>query len=86
MGWFFFFPGLLSVKDTWRKSCAKFLQFGMCFMTILISDKMFSSPGLAFTLGWFPALISFPLLGDSVIILTGSCDYRVQGDVSGIQA
>lgn len=47
---------------------------------------MFSSPGLALTSGWPPALISFPLLGDSLIILTGSCDYGVQGDLSGIQA
>lgn len=47
---------------------------------------MFSSLGLALTSGLPPALVSFPLLSDSLIILTGSCDYRVQGGLSGIQA
>lgn len=47
---------------------------------------MFSSPGLSLTSGLSPALISFPPLGDSLIILMGSCDYGVQGDLSGIQA
>lgn len=46
---------------------------------------MFSGPGLALTSGLSPVLISFPLLGDSLIILTGSCDYGAQGDLSGIQ-
>jgi len=47
---------------------------------------MFSSPGLALTSVWSPALVSFPLLGDSLIIWTGSCSYGVRGVLSGIQA
>lgn len=47
---------------------------------------MFSSPGLAFTSGLSSALISSPLLGDSLIIVMGRCDYGVQDDLPGIQA
>lgn len=43
------------------------------------------SPSVILTSTLPPALISFFLLGDSLIILTGSCDYGVQGDLSGTQ-
>lgn len=76
---------LLSVNDVLRESCAKFLQFGTCFMTILISfeiskkiNKMFNSPS-----GLSSVIVIFPLLGDNLIILMGSGEYVVQGDLSG---
>lgn len=79
----------LSVNDMLREGCAKFLQFGTCFMTILISfkitkkiNKLFNSPGLALTSGLSPALMIFPLLSDNLIYLMGSGEYIVQGDLS----
>lgn len=82
------FSVLLSVNDVLRESCAKFLQFGTCFMTILISfkisekvNKMFNCPGLALTSGLSSVIVIFPLLGDNLIILMGSGEYVVQGDL-----
>lgn len=43
---------------------------------------MFNSLGLALSSGLFPALMIF-LLSDNLIILMGSGEYIVQGDLSG---